>query len=83
MNQQLRKMLSERYVLNYDDVRDFYKGLVRVKLDGKWGFVNRTGKEIAPLKYDGVYGLFPSSRVKVRLDDKWGYIDKDGNEHFD
>ncbi len=54
--------------------------LAPVKLGGKWGYVDRTGRyAINPqfdeaLAFDGATGLAP-----VKLD-KWGYIDRSG--HF-
>lgn len=46
MEQQLSKMISEKY----DEIGDFIDGLAVVVLDGKYGFIDRTGKEITPLK---------------------------------
>jgi hypothetical protein len=31
------------------------EGLAKVKLNGKWGFIDKTGKEIVPPKYDGAW----------------------------
>lgn len=42
-------MLSEKY----DEIGDFIDGLTVVVLDGKYGFIDSSGKEITPLKYDG------------------------------
>ncbi|MDR1484764.1 MAG: WG repeat-containing protein, partial [Planctomycetaceae bacterium] len=36
----------------YDHAYGFTKGLARVKLGDKYGFIDTTGKEIIPLKYD-------------------------------
>ena len=78
MEQQLSKMISEKY----DEIGDFIDGLAVVVLDGKWGFIDRTGKEITPLKYD--YALdFHEGSAGVEMEGRWGRIDKDGNEHFD
>ena len=63
----------------YDDAWFFSEGLVRVKLNGKWGYLDNTGKEIIPLKYDEAYNFFDGLAV-VGLNDKYGYIDKTGKE---
>ena len=42
----------------YDCVCDFEEGLAAVCLNGKWGFIDKTGKEVIPLKYDFAYGFF-------------------------
>lgn len=49
MEQQVEEMLSEKY----DEIGDFIDGLTVVVLDGKYGFIDSSGKEITPLKYDG------------------------------
>ena len=62
----------------YDDIdRIFPDGLASVRLNGKWGFVDTTGSEVIPCKYDYTYG-FSNGLAKVELDGKWGYIDKTG-----
>jgi hypothetical protein len=68
----------------YDDVWvwGFREGFVKVTLDGKWGFVDKTGKEVIPLKYDWVIDFY-DGLAEVELDSKWGFIDKKGNEYWD
>ena len=63
----------------YDDIdRIFPDGLASVRLNGKWGFVDTTGSEVIPCKYDYAYGFFEGF-AKVELDGKWGYIDNKFN----
>ena len=38
-------------ILNYDSAYDFHDGLAGVCLDGKWGFIDKTGREVTPFKY--------------------------------
>ena len=57
--------------------------LVRVKQNGKYGFVNHKGEEVIPLKYDMLYdGHFvkPTQLVKARIGDKYGLINISGQE---
>ncbi|MCO5248407.1 MAG: WG repeat-containing protein [Chitinophagales bacterium] len=71
------------------DFKPFSEGLLRVaigemKFDGdwyggKWGFVDKTGKEIIPLKYDWVEN-FKNGKAKVGLNGRELYIDKTGKE---
>ena len=63
----------------YDNIDDCIDGLAPVKLKGKWGCINKTGKEVIPFKYDWV-NEFKDGLAKVALNDKFGYIDKTGNE---
>ena len=47
--------------------------------NGKWGFVDKTEKEVIPFKYDGVMN-FTEDLALVKLNNKQGFIDKTGNE---
>ena len=38
----------------YEDARKFIKDLAPVKLNGKWGFINKKGEIVVPIKYDGI-----------------------------
>ena len=70
--------------LKYDDISTWWSdGLASVKLNNKYGYIDKTGKEVIPLKYDGVDVLFNSFEeglVRVELNGKYGFIDKTGKE---
>ncbi len=62
---------------SYDYVYCFFEGLAGVKLNDKRGFIDRTGKEVIPLKYE--YSLYFSNGIApVKLNGKWGFINKKG-----
>ena len=63
----------------YNDDREFSEGLAGVELNGKWGFIDKTGKQVIPCKYDGV-GSFEEGLALVSLNFKRGYIDKTGKQ---
>ena len=63
----------------YDSAYSFREGLASVKLDGKYGYIDKIGKEIIPLKYDLVES-FSEGLARVKLDGKWEFIDKTGKE---
>ena len=63
--------------IKYDDAYFFSEGLARVKLNGKWGFINKIGEEVIPLKYDEVEN-FSEGFAKVKLNGKVFYINKRG-----
>ena len=63
----------------YDWEYDFYGGLALVKLNGKWGYVDKSSKEVIPCKYDDACH-FNNGLAKVKLNGKWGYINKKGEE---
>ncbi|MGH2552484.1 MAG: WG repeat-containing protein, partial [Chitinophagaceae bacterium] len=55
------------------------EGLAIVSLNSKYGFIDISGKEIAPLKYEDVR-KDPGEPVRVKLNNKWGFVDKTGKE---
>ena len=63
----------------YDKVEHFHEGFARVKLGSKWGFVDKKGNEVVPLKYD-VVGPFSEGLAGVELGDKKGWVTKEGKE---
>ncbi len=50
----------------FEDVLDFQNGYAAVKEDGKWGFIDTTGKTVIDYKYDGAKS-FSNNRACVRL----------------
>jgi hypothetical protein len=55
----------------------FSEGLVTIEKNGKFGFMDRTGKEIIPPTYDDAQA-FSEGLAAVKLNDKYGFIDKSG-----
>ena len=47
--------------------------------DGRYGFIDQTGAEVIPFKYDYVFN-FSNGLAMIQLYGKWGYIDKTGTE---
>ena len=58
---------------------EYYEGLAMVRLDKKYGFIDKTGKEVIPIKYDDVEE-FSENLAKVKLNGKYGFIDRIGKE---
>jgi len=48
-------------------------------INKKWGFVDRTGKEVIPFMYEAVQE-FSEGLAAVRLNKKWGFVDETGKE---
>lgn len=65
----------------YDGISEFYEGLAVVKLNNKWGFIDKTGEEILPLIYDEA-SPFSDGLAVVRQGEKLFVIDKSGKEIF-
>ena len=61
----------------YDLVYPFTGGIAKVETNDKYGFIDHTGKEVVPLKYDDV-GEPLEGLIAVELSGNWGYIDKAG-----
>jgi hypothetical protein len=64
----------------YDYATHIYdEGLALVVLNCKYGYINKTGREVISLKYDGALP-FVGGIAAVCLKGKWGFIDPSGKE---
>ena len=70
-------MGKEVIPLKYDETERFSYGFAAVKMNGKWGFVNKCGEEICELKYEAVEA-FKDMLAPVMLNGRWGCIDQKG-----
>jgi len=57
----------------------FSNELIDVKLNGKWGFIDKNGHQIIPCIYDEVHPFFDGLAGVLRTE-YWGFIDTKGNE---
>ena len=77
----------------YDKVCDFSEGLAGIMKEGKWGFIDKAGREIIPCRYDRVRSFqegFAAVAVYGMEEDGdneetyrkllWGFIDNAGRE---
>lgn len=62
---------------NADNKLLFNDGLISVCIDGKWGFINKDGKEVIKAQYDSVTA-FSCGLAAVGIGGKFGYINTDG-----
>ena len=59
---------------------------IGVSKNGKYGFIDNTGKEITPIHYDNAAQINPddyfvdNELLAVQKNNKWGFIDKTGKE---
>lgn len=63
----------------FDDVYGFSDGLVCIRLNDKFGLIDKTGKEVVELKYNSI-NIFSDGLAYVNLNGKFGFIDKTGKE---
>lgn len=61
----------------FDEAENFMDGMARVKLNGKYGFINAQGQLTVPLIYDEC-GYFSDGFARVKKDGKWGLVNKAG-----
>ena len=76
LNKKSNTLLYRRW---YNDIYNFYEGFAGVELNGKYGFIDKTGREVIPCKYDYVWD-FEEGLAGVELNGSWGVIDKTGRE---
>lgn len=63
----------------YDFVKNYKDDCAAIKLDGKWGFIDETGKEICKIKYDDVWS-FKDGYAELILNCIRHFIDEKGRE---
>lgn len=74
----IRGICKESVAVNYDEISLFKNGMARVEKDFLFGFIDETGKEIIPCKYE--YALDFSDDYTIVLDGEgYALIDKLGN----
>lgn len=54
------------------------EGLASVKVEDKWGFIDKQGNLIIKAQFDNVFG-FENGLASVNIGGKWGFINKQGN----
>lgn len=68
---------GEKLPGGYEGVQAFSEGLAPVKLKGKWGFADTTGKVVIQPQYKEVHG-FSEGLAAVKTGKQWFYIRRDG-----
>ena len=63
----------------FEALGQLYNGLAAARLEGKFGFVDRTGMPIIPPNYEQVGSFTNDALSTARLGGAWGLIDRNGN----
>ncbi|WP_341525777.1 WG repeat-containing protein [Nostoc sp. UHCC 0302] len=61
----------------FDYASKFSKGLATVEIDGKWGYIDQSGRIVIQPQFDQT-SRFSEGLSKVKINSKWGYIDQSG-----
>lgn len=64
----------------YDDMKNYCSGLARIKVDGKYGYVDNAGNEVVAAKYSVAAEKFSEGLAFVGGNYKYGYINTKGEE---
>ncbi|MEO0469899.1 MAG: WG repeat-containing protein, partial [Bacteroidota bacterium] len=65
------------FISEMDLVERPVNGAIRAKKNGKWGFLDVTGKEIVPFRYANA-GDFYDGLARVRIGPRWGFVNMEG-----
>ena len=57
----------------------FKNGVIAVKKDNKWGYINPSGKVVLDFYYDSAFNFTDNKLALVGKNGKFGYINKKGN----
>mgnify|MGYP006334487577 CR=1 FL=1 len=69
---------GKEYGHSFEDARTFNDATyAAVKVNGKWGFVNKEGEMVIDPVYDDARS-FSNGLAAVMIDGAWGFIDKNG-----
>jgi hypothetical protein len=59
--------------------RHFSEGLAAVRIDERWGYIDRDGGMVIPACFDGPRATgFHDGLAGVRIDERWGFVDRRG-----
>ena len=68
-------------IKKYDRLSLFSEGYAAVCKNGKWGYIDKTGQEVIPCKYDQANPFHEGlASVRISYDSGYGFIDTTGRE---
>lgn len=76
----LRKYNNEKIKdVIFDDIGGFKDGISRASINGKYGYIDKSGEFIIKPQFDIASKKFNEGLASVQFNGKYGYIDKSGN----
>lgn len=61
----------------YEEAGHFNEGLCNVRVNEKWGYINKNGQMVIADRFDNA-SPFSNGLAAVAVDEKWGYVDHHG-----
>lgn len=77
-----KETCGKPWIFGYEQVNCSSENLASVQKNGKWGFIDNSGKVVIDVQYDEVKD-FHEGFAGVKKDGKWGFIDKTGQVIID
>ena len=65
----------------YEDGSEFQNGMARVRLNGKWGFINTSGVLVVKNLYDACSQFGADGYAKAKIGDTYYWVDKSGHQY--
>ena len=62
----------------FDEAYNFSEGLARIKINGKYGYIDKKGNYVINMPFDEAED-FSKGLARIKINEKYGYIDKKGN----
>ena len=67
---------------SYDEALVCNNGLLNIRRCSRWGYIDKNGKEITPIKYDGPSTNFVDGKAQVKYNRSYFTVDETtGEEH--
>ena len=60
----------------FEDARPFSEGLASVKIEGRWGYIDKTGVYVINPQFDFISAVFSEGLAWVKIGGKYGYMSK-------
>ena len=76
VNKEIEKKILAKS-LNFSFIGNFSEGLALIIVNNKYGFINKSGEVVIPIKFNSVRN-FSEGLALIRVNNKWGFINKSG-----
>lgn len=63
----------------YDEANNFVEGYAEIKIDNKWGLIDKKENIIIPVEYGSIRNKIYKEILAVSKNEKWGFVDLKNN----